>query len=458
MDLSTVFMLLVPLITLYMRDTNMAVPEPLAWKNLALAVVLSTLFAVAGVLVLRFVITRFIRRRNRGGPGSASMKVGRLGALYAVGLAGLYFFEVHHLDLKGSFETLFFSSRVFLVSDLLLICPFLLPLLVFRGEISVWLLTLRGIDTGRLAQMRNQARTIGVLLVPQLLYLNCYRLLSEDVPGTSELLERHPMLNFLLAGVLLFVLFLVSPYFIRLLFKRIDLEQFPGGVSLLPRIEALSERAGMKLGRTVVWLTGERKVANAAVSGIFGRQRTVFLTDHIIASLELPELLGVVAHEVGHAKFKHLLFNFLLAIMTGVFVLWTFVLVSPWVDTNEQTGMTVIGLQLTYVVLVFGFFARRFERQADLYAAHIIGGPRLVGTALLKLARLNGVSVKRTTITHPSIYKRVKALARLEKKYGADLAVPVRRAVWLNRGLALFLVSALIATIAFVEYLVAGGF
>jgi Zn-dependent protease with chaperone function len=457
-DFATVFMLLVPLVTLYVRNTNQAVPPGVAWGNLGFIALSSGAFAVAGIWLLRHVIARFIRRSQQDNKGRTSLKVGRFGTAYGAGLVALFFYQVNYLDWKGSFETLFFSCRWFVISDLLLVLPFLLPFLAFRGEIARLLLTLRGIKTSRLSQMRNQARTMAVLFVPQLLYLNIYRAVLEDVPGTSDLLARHPMFSFLLAGVLLFALFLASPYFIRLLFKRVPLEQFPGGSALLEPIDKLSKRAGISLGATFVWLTGERKVANAAVSGIVGKQRTVFLTDHIMNSLSAPELLAVVAHEIGHARFKHLLFNFLLAIMTGVFVLWTFVFISPWVETGEQTGMAVIMLQGIYILVIFGFFARRFERQADLYAAYAVGSPPLVGNALLKLARLNGVSVKRTTVTHPSIFKRVQLLARLEEKFGQNLEIPVRRTIWFNRLLALVLVSALAVTVFFVEYFVGEGF
>lgn len=452
MDLNTIFLLLVPLISLYIRDPSAGVNPGDAAGNLLLVVAGTAIFTLAAIALLHGKVNR-IRRLSSDGSMPPRPRPMRANAYFAYGLVVWFLLIVHWLKWKETFEALFFPSELFLVSDLFLVIPFLLPLLIFRAEAARLFLDLKGTRTRFGRQLSLQMRTMGVLMIPQLLYLNLYRAMVSDVPLFAGWFEAHPILSFLVAGILLFLLFLLSPYFIRLLFTRVTLERYPGGDLLMPQIRELADRTGTPLAAVYVWLTAERKVANAAVSGLFKRQRVVFLTDHLLETLTPRETLAVVAHEIGHAKFKHLVFNFLLALMTGVFVLWSLVLISPYIESQEEIGLAVVALQLCYVVLVFGTFARRFERQADLYGAHMVGDPGLMASALLNLARANHVRMTRSSITHPSIKSRIAGLSKAFHKQGGDLAGALAKARWGNRAAAAAMLLALAVTVFLFEYL-----
>ncbi len=452
MDFGTVFLLLVPLISLYIRDPSAGVSSGDAALNLLITVAGTAIYALAAVAILHGKVNR-IRKVSSSGSMPPRPRPLRANAYFAYGLVAWFLLIVHWLKWKETFEALFFPSELFLVSDIFLVAPFLLPLILFRAEASRLFLGLKGTRTTFGRQLSMQLRTMGVLMVPQLLYLNLYRAMVSDVPMFARWFETHPILSFLVAGILLFLLFLLSPYFIRLLFTRVDLERYPGGDVLMPQIRELGKRTNTPLAAVYVWLTAERKVANAAVSGLFRRQRVVFLTDHLLKTLSPRETLAVVAHEIGHAKFKHLIFNFLLALMTGVFVLWSLVLISPFVESQEEVGLAVVALQLCYVVLVFGTFARRFERQADLYGAHVVGDPGLMASALLNLGRANHVSMTRSSITHPSIKARIAYLSKAFHKRGGDLAGALARARWGNRAAAAAMILAMAVTVFLFEYL-----
>ena len=452
MDFVTIFFLLIPLIALYVRTPSGVIPAHTAALDLGETVLLSALYFAAALLVFRIYLARRLAKARKGS-GEVTLKAGRANNIFVYGLTALFFVEIHVLRIKESFETLFFSSEVFLISDLLLLSPFLLPFLLFRANTSLVLLESRGIQATWRSEFLRQCRTVGILLLPQLLYLNLYRTIVSDVPGLDRWFEAHPLYGFVVAGTLLFILFVLSPFFIRLLFARIELAQHPAGPELAPRLSALANRSGIALDRVFVWLTGKRRIANAAVSGLFGRQRTVFLTDHLLSSLNSDEVVAVVAHEVGHARLKHLFFNFLLAMTSGIFVIWGLVLLAGMVHSQEEVGIVVIGLEIIYIFLVFGAFARRFEKQADLYAAYVTGSPRTVASALLRLAATNHVSVRRGSITHPSIHARVQRLGRLLERYGTDLSRPIRRAKLANGATAVFLVVAFALTIFLLDYL-----
>jgi len=452
MDFVTIFVLLIPLISLYVRVPAETVAGDEAVRYLLLTVATSAVYLRLGMSLFG----RYAARRMRLAVQSASdilLQTGKANNIFVYGLALLFFTQVHFLKLKESFECLCFSSELFFLSDLLLLMPFLGPFIVFRAWTGRQALLVRGTRMPLRREIHRQLRTTGVLLLPQLLYLNLYRTLISDIPGLSEHLDRHPIFAFALAGVLLFVLFALSPFFIRLLFQRVPLDQMPQGEELAAPLQELARRSGIALDRIFVWMTRERRIANAAVSGLFRRQRTVFLTDHLLATLSAPEVTAVVAHEIGHASFKHLFFNFLLAILSGVFVVWGLVAAGPYLSSQEDLGMAVIALEVVYILGIFGLFARRFERQADLYAAHVTGSPRLVAEALLKLARANHMSVARATLTHPSIRSRVGQLQQLVDRHGADLSRVVGRTRLVNILMALTIFGLLAATGLALEHL-----
>jgi Zn-dependent protease with chaperone function len=444
MDFATILYLLVPLVFLYLHDAEAVSDAREAGVRLAVAMAVSLLVGLAGQAVLRWRLRRF--QREQAGPSRPAARIGRWTHIVSIFLVAGYVAGIQLFKLEGAFARLLFPDDWFLVSDLLLMLPFLLPFVWVKAEAQRLVLEARGVRSGIARQLRTTARTMAVMMAPQFLYLNVFRLVATDVPVVSDWFDSHPMGAFLLAGTLLVVLFLVSPYVMRLLFSRVPLAEHPAGRRVLPAIEELSRRTGVRFARLHVWLTQERRIPNAAVSGILSRQVNVFITDYLLESLSPGEIVAVVAHEVGHVRFRHLLFNLLLAVMTGVFVVWGYVLVAPYIDTQEQTGFAVVGLQLLYLAGIFGAFSRRFERQADLFAAHAVSNPHELSAALLSLARLAGISVSRSSITHPSIRDRVHSLARTYRKNGGDLRRALRRAWIGNLAWAAALLALLVTT------------
>jgi len=453
MDFSTVFLLLIPLLALYVRTPDGQLGAGEAAAHLGWVVASSAAWLGAGLVAFRLYVRRRVSRAAAA--HEALLKVGKANALFTYGLSALFFAHVHVWFLKEAFERLLFSSELFIVSDLLLLSPFLVPFLVFRAYVGRVGLLARGLETTFSREVGRQARAIGILLVPQLLYLNLYRSIVSDVPYLSGWFDEHPVFGFAVAGSLLFLLFLLSPYFVRMLFVRADLRQAPGAQQLLPHLDGLAKRTGVALDRVYVWLTQERRIANAAVSGLFRRQRAVFVTDHLLDSLAVPEIVAVLAHEIGHTRLKHLMFNFLLALTSGVFVIWGLVGLSFLFETTgqEQAALQVVLLEAVYILFVFGAFAKRFEKQADLYAAHVTGDARLVAGALLKLSSANHVPVTRASLTHPSVHSRIRALGLATQRFGGSLERAVQRARNENRIIAAVLIGLLLSTFLAVEYL-----
>lgn len=442
MDLAAFLILFAPLIMLYTYSPNLYFSPFDAPAN-ALWVLLATSLATLLAWILPLVL-----RRSRLGAPPPGLRNPWYAHGFAVLLALLFAFLVEGFDWIETFAALFFPPETFLVADILLLVPFLLPYLVFRTRLANRTLLLRGRTSTITEALNGQLRGLVVILGPQLLYLNIYALVVHSFEPTARIVEAHPWLNFAIVGLLIFLLLTYSPYFVRLLYTRVPLEDHPAIYTYQTIFADLSKLTGIPLDRVSIWMTGSAAVANAAVSGAFGRQRTVFITDRLLEILSPEEVKAVVAHELGHAYHRHLLFMLPVALLSSVFVVWTLYLLELVVDTGDVLGAAVMLIQFAYLLAIYRPISQRFEYQSDAYAAHVTGSPVHLGNALLKLAQDHGANRKAASLTHPAIALRIKRLADLHEAHHGDLAAVVRRSVWTNRlmvfGMTLIIVGTLL--------------
>jgi predicted Zn-dependent protease len=139
----------------------------------------------------------------------------------------------------------------------------------------------------------------------------------------------------------------------------------------------------------------------AAVVGLFRPFRYLLITPRLAALLTDDELRAVVSHEIGHVRKRHLLF-YLVFMLTSLWLASNLLAWLPRLLMLTPGGMSLlarlltsgesallqavaIGVALLFFVLyfryVFGFFMRRFERQADVYCiAAGIGAQAMIST------------------------------------------------------------------------------
>jgi Zn-dependent protease with chaperone function len=56
------------------------------------------------------------------------------------------------------------------------------------------------------------------------------------------------------------------------------------------------------------WPIFEGRMLTAGIMGLVPRYRYILITESLMDVLSIEELKAVVAHEMGHAKYRHLLF------------------------------------------------------------------------------------------------------------------------------------------------------
>ncbi|TVQ31935.1 MAG: hypothetical protein EA376_08085 [Phycisphaeraceae bacterium] len=374
------------------------------------------------------------------------------------------------------------TGNLVLVDEAIAILP---PLLVFvAGWWSFYpierrlreAMLLRTLDRGepvhpiptRWAYVCDQARHKAlIILAPLALILAWHEIV---VTGAGALAGRAPWLadpsigpaaisGAQLLGVA--AIFLISPFIVRIIWNTVPL----GPGELRSSLEDLCRRHRVRVRRMLVWRTHGMMI-NGAVVGLIAPLRYILLTDALLERLPQEQIEAVMAHEVGHVRRRHIiwllgalittlgvslaLFLLPLELIAGRFAL---TVGSPLVQTYETLAM--IG-SIGAALLVFGYISRRFEHQADAFAAlHMSGltrdndgagvvmteeGAEAMAGALGAVARLNHIPPQKFTWRHGSIADRQRAL-RAAVGVSAR-ALPIDRAV---RRLKLLTILGLVA-------------
>lgn len=196
------------------------------------------------------------------------------------------------------------------------------------------------------------------------------------------------------------------------------------------KISDYAESVGFNLEKIFVIDGSKRSTkANAYFSG-FGSEKRVTLYDTLVNDLNEEEIIAVLAHEVGHYKKKHILFNLATSILlTGLtlYILSVFIanpLLSHAIGVeipSFHVGMIAFGLLYSPISELTGLFmnymSRKFEYQADDFAKEYFGAAHLI-SSLKKLSKnsLSNLTPHRTYVfkhySHPTLRERIVNLMK----------------------------------------------
>jgi Zn-dependent protease with chaperone function len=205
--------------------------------------------------------------------------------------------------------------------------------------------------------------------------------------------------------------------------------------SKIQELKDFLTKEGLKYRDLLQWPIFEGRIMTAGIMGIVPRYRYILVTDALMGVLSMLELKAVLAHEMGHAKCRHLLlyvffiFGYLI-FWFGLFdpefyiILETYIFEKFTINISQQTLFYLIYTPsilipiLLYFRYVMGFFMRQFERQADLFSARTMGSPRYTVSSLEKIALLSGKIRELPSWHHFSIKERVDFLWRTLEEPG----------------------------------------
>jgi len=171
--------------------------------------------------------------------------------------------------------------------------------------------------------------------------------------------------------------------------------------------------------------------ANAFFTG-FGSNKRIALYDTLINNHTVPELLAVLAHEIGHFKKHHIIQHFIFG-QLNLFLLFlgaSFCISRPELfkafgvtTASYYAGLTLYCISIRPVAVLLGilanFWSRKHEFEADRFAAETLGDPNPLIQALKRLSKdsLSNLTPHPLLVglhfTHPPVLARVLALRSL---------------------------------------------
>jgi len=229
------------------------------------------------------------------------------------------------------------------------------------------------------------------------------------------------------------ILVSVFTIFINLFYSRLIVPVFNKQTpledgSLRNSISKYAESVGFNLDKIFIIDGSKRSTkANAYFSG-FGNEKRVTLYDTLVNDLDEDEIVAVLAHEVGHYKKKHIIFNLFSSILLTGFTLFILSLLidNPMLsealgvqETSFHIGLIAFGIlysPLSEITgLIMNWFSRKFEYQADNYAKNTYKANPLI-TSLKKLSKnsLSNLTPHPAYVfmhySHPTLLERIKNL------------------------------------------------
>jgi STE24 endopeptidase len=168
------------------------------------------------------------------------------------------------------------------------------------------------------------------------------------------------------------LVFLLAPELLRRVLQTQSLPDSP----LRRRLERLCQRVGMRYRDILLWRT-QNNMGNAAVMGILPPVRYILLSDLLLERMDDEQIEAVFAHEVGHVVHRHMAWYVVIIMIFSLGLMAVEQLVRQLGPTpavlrgvpQELVDVLSVVASLVAFLVFFGFLSRRFERQADVYAA-----------------------------------------------------------------------------------------
>ena len=247
--------------------------------------------------------------------------------------------------------------------------------------------------------------------------------------GFYWLLKASPRWWWLLAtgafAVYAAVVILLMPVLIDPLFNKFTPMQ---DRQMKEDIINLARKAGIEVGEVLVMDASRRTSHTNAYFTGFGHTKRIVLYDTLVDRHTKPEILSVIAHEIGHWKFAHIYKGYILGILGTLLVILLIKFAGGWLVSRMPLGTETLAspatIPLVFLIIflcnlfsmpVQNAISRGFERQADRTALELTGDGDTFVNMQVKLSRINASDPDPPALiyywfyTHPTTMERIAA-------------------------------------------------
>lgn len=255
--------------------------------------------------------------------------------------------------------------------------------------------------------------------------------LTRLLPETLQLNEDHWLATFLpiaVAAIFLVIGMIFLPKLIKKTWDCKPLEDSP----LKDKLEHICRKSNFHHAGMLTWPVMEPSLT-AAILGVNPKYRYVMFTPSLLKEFPDEEIEAILAHEIGHSKHKHLLiYPFILMGMVVCFALFThyagdsiidfFFAAHQYYPSKIWEALFPFAIAIPFAIIgwayfriIFGYFSRLFERQADLYIYNVgMSGKTMIAT-LDHIGKATGNSHHHPSWHHHSLNERIEFLKSVEK-------------------------------------------
>ncbi len=223
-------------------------------------------------------------------------------------------------------------------------------------------------------------------------------------------------------------MFFMNMFYSRLIVPLFNKQSLLEDGDLKEAIQTFARKADFEVENIYVIDGSKRSTkANAYFTGL-GKRKRIVLYDTLIQDLSIPQIIAVLAHEIGHYRHKHTHSALILSLLQIGFTLFLLSLFIELPQFSYVLGAEKPGIHLSLLVfsllyspisMVLGIalngWSRKNEYEADAFAASFGLADDLIGA--LKALSANNLSNLTPHpwyvwlhFSHPTLLQRIRAL------------------------------------------------
>lgn len=199
---------------------------------------------------------------------------------------------------------------------------------------------------------------------------------------------------------------------------------------LIDALEKILSKEGLKSsGFFMEDMSRNTKKENAFLAGL-GKTRRVVLGDNLVNNMSVPEIVSVMAHEVGHYRYKHIWKFIMMGTFQQIIVFFLLDRIMRFLFIDFLSGVRANLALFPFFVLILGIIStflfspggnaisRYFEKQADQYALENIQDKSSFSHAIAGLANRNLINaypekwMKYLFYSHPPVGERLEMVKK----------------------------------------------